>query len=404
MLNWDAEHYYDIKTSFYKKGIKDGPNAIFAFFPFFPTVWKTTNFSPLGISVLNFIFFCVSLLILTNLFSPYAKDDPHQQLVLFVVGLCIPLNVIFMIPYSEGVFMLCITLAIAGMLSGRYWTYFAFSILAAMTRPAAAVLLLTLAVTETLQLLKHKNGWLFVKELFLKSIPLIIGTGIVSYIQYQQGSGGYFVFIEAQKYWGHVLGFPSEIKDWSHEQFCTNSAIMLIIIPLTLYYLGKRVLNNFKISDKSYVSTFRSTYANGMEYLLDLSLVYVLGMFLFVILFREGSLHCLSRFVICTPFFYIILYHLFIKTKTIAASTLKKYFGVFFVLGFVLNTVYSYSKGFFFEDTGYLILTIIVLAAITYNRISWGKYRILLSVLFVISIIWTCYLFNIFLSNGWLFA
>jgi hypothetical protein len=64
----DGSHYYNIKQHFYK-GNDEKINFSRAFFPLFPIVWYLTHFSPIQITIFNYLVFILGLIIIVKLFQ-----------------------------------------------------------------------------------------------------------------------------------------------------------------------------------------------------------------------------------------------------------------------------------------------------------------------------------------------
>jgi hypothetical protein len=96
-LQWDAVPYNILKEQGYGNHTHE---YIFAFFPLFPTIWKISALSPVGILFLNFLMYVAGMLLLIRLF----KKDFITTLLL----LSLPCIVIFFIPYTEATFSCCL--------------------------------------------------------------------------------------------------------------------------------------------------------------------------------------------------------------------------------------------------------------------------------------------------------
>lgn len=106
LLQWDADIYRLMSQHLYDPEYV-WPGYV-AFFPLFPMVWRLTDLSPIGICLLNFVLFVAGLLVLIAATNKAA--DNYQQR--FAVLLCMPFLVIFLIPYSEALFFLCISVGL----------------------------------------------------------------------------------------------------------------------------------------------------------------------------------------------------------------------------------------------------------------------------------------------------
>jgi hypothetical protein len=392
-IQWDGEHYFSIKNYGYNTE-KVGGDYIFAFFPLFPFIWKISNLPPIGILFLNYIFFSISILILIKTLSE--TNNYFRNLML---SFSLPSIIIFLIPYSEATFMLMVSISIYGFMKKKYWIFFVGFLLASLTRPSFTFLLLSILGTELFYFVRHKNIKLGFVNMFYRIIPLLIGTLIVSLIQYGQGSGEMFKFIEVQKYWDNILTVPHNLRDWSHEGFAINIGIIfLIFIPLLVLFL-QLFHNQFFVDEKQVLN-----YKISKDYLLILSLLYLIGNCLFIILFRGGSLHCLFRFTICSPFFYIMLYTSFDYIRHIPANFrlfLISILGLssFFVLGLV-----DFSTFWNFSDFGFFVLIATISLWFFQDLQSRKIYKTGIVILLLINLVWTTYLFNTYLINGWIFA
>ncbi len=394
IVQWDAKHYQLIKDYGYDTE-KAGGDYIYAFFPLFPAIWKASLLPPLGIFFLNYIFFSISILLLLKLFSgnqSYVRDA--------ILSLSLPGLIIFMIPYTEATYLLMVTIGIWGFAKHKYWIFFIGFFLAALSRPSFTFLLLSILGVEFFFLLNHKSITTFLKNAVLRTLPLICGTALVSVIQFAQGSKTIFKFIQVQKYWENILSVPHNIKDWSHEGFGINLGIILLILaPLLILVMQLLFKQLRKDSPRTILN-----YESPADYLMLLSILYLIGNTLFVLLFRGGSLNCLFRFTICSPFVFILLYHGFKYIKDISLSVRSFVIFTFAVIGVLMLGLIDYSTFWNFSDFGMFIL-IATLMLWIYQDLSQNRlYRIAMYVILFGNCIWTTYLFNMYIVDGWIFA
>jgi hypothetical protein len=215
--------------------------------------------------------------------------------------------------------------------------------------------------------------------------------------QHYQDSPKWFQFYHAQEYWGHKLAIPEELKDWSTLGFGINIALLIfMIIPLVILFVffiksfvSKKLSEKFEISKQ--------------DYLFILSITYLVGISAFALMFRQGSLHCLFRFTLCTPFAFIALgigmsrvdkINIWIRLLTL--TTLCAF-------GYFLLSTLTYSKTWNLEDSGFFIL--ISSFVLGFSGLLKTKFNFLfITILLIANAIWTAYLFNWYLNDGWIFA
>jgi hypothetical protein len=395
VVQWDAVHYERISQEGYDQQ-KAGGDYIFAFFPLFPLVWKLSMLPPIGIMVLNYLFFAAAFLLLQKLFSNPNRSTPKQVLL----AASLPSIIIFFIPYSEALFMLSVSIGLYGMVRKKYAVFFIGFFLASLCRPAYTFLFLSLLCVEVLDLLNHRNTVRFIKSFLSKSLPLILGTVTVGAIQWMEHKQSIFKFVEVQKYWNNVLQWPTKLGDWSHEGFGINVGVVWLIgIPLCVFLLTHGV------------KRLRMTIGNraGKEYsvkdyLMMLSAFFTVGSFLFIVMFRGGSLHCMFRFTLCTPFFYLLFLYGFDYIKNY--HWLTRLIGLipFAIAGLCVLHKAEYSQYWNFSDFGFFALGAVLLLWILQDFYSKTLYKAGLVLTVGANMFWTAYLLNMYVNNGWIFA
>ncbi len=394
LIRWDVNHYKFIKDFGYNYKIAGG-EFIFAYYPLFPFIWKITGLSNIGVLFLNYFLFSISIFILTKLFCVHNKIYIN-----LVLALSLPSLIIFLIPYTEALFLMTITIGIYGFMKNKYWIYFIGFLMASMTRPCYIFLLMSFIGTEIYFFYYYKNTITLLKNLIYKITPLIIGTFLVSILQMAYGSNSIIKFIEVQKYWNHTLSIPHNLADWSQEGFAINLGIIfLIFIPILVILLQKFYIQYFVIREIRGINTYEKS-----NYLIILSMFYVIGLCLFIIFFQGGSLHNLFRYTICSPFFFVILFASYKYIEQISMN-----YRVFFILTFSLLSIFvlglaNYSTMWNFSDFGIFILILTLFLWLLQDYLNQLVYKLLLYLNFTLNILWTSYLFNTYVSDGWIFA
>jgi hypothetical protein len=390
VVRWDAKHYLLIKEHGYNVS-QAGSDFIYAFFPAFPAFWRVTGLSAQWMPAVNFTLYVIGLLILYNLFGSRLRATGMW------ISMALPSIIIFLIPYTEALFFVLIAIGIFGYIKQKYLVYFMAMLLAALTRPSFTILGIALICNEFLNLAEHKNIRQFLFSSFKMVSPLLLGTFLVGLIQYSQGSGELFAFMRVQEYWGHKLGWPTKLTDWSHQGFDLNVAILfLLFIPISIYLL-KLLMNNLRSVVTIGVPSF-----DRIVYLRNLSMIYILGTVLFVVFFRGGSLHCLFRFVMCSPFAYILLFTF--PSFKLSNTRLNLGAGMFSLLALLTLTFVEYGRGWNFSDLGFFIFVSSLFLLINSDQNAKLWYRFQLTITVGLNVIWTAWMFNSYLGDCWIFA
>ncbi len=383
LIQWDAEHYQKIKDQYYDQ-IKAGGDYIFAFFPLFPLFWKALGVGNLTIGVINFLLFVLGVFLLSN----FKLNVEKTCLVL-----CLPTLTVFTIPYTEALYFFLISLGIWGFQKQKMSLYFIGFYLASLTRPSFTILLVALICTLVLFLRQYRFSS-FLKRLFVLTIPLVLGTLSVSMFQSFFGADHFFKFIEVQKYWDNTLSIPHNFRGWSHESFSINLGITyLLFFPLLaiLFFVFKQqVISNKKV--------FYET-----DFMLCLSIVYTVGMALFIYLFRGGSLHCLYRFTLCSPFFFYLLVHGSNYLYDFSNRFKKGYLTYGFTSLLIAFIISNYLGKFSFSNLGLLLLFSFFMLYVFQDQQVKKWHKTLLITTVVLNLFWHAYLLNNYLVNAWIF-
>lgn len=394
-LQWDASIYSSISKRMYKEEKAHFGKVRAAFFPMFPMIWKITHLSPRMISLFNYLIFILSLSLLVTYLLPRNK---YLKFTSYLTLITLPTSVIFMIPYSEGLFLFFMTIASIGILKKKYALYFFGILLMSMVRPATLFVLLAIISTEILLHIGNKKKNSLVKNILVKSLPFLIGYGIVFLIQYLS-SGSWTALLDAQEYWSGGIKKISAISDWSVEGFGLNTfSIFFVAIPaiVCVIYLGVKFLFKEQI---------QLNPSENKNYLLLVSLFYLAGIFLFTIITSGGNIHSFFRFTMCSPCFYIAILIIIASLPNIKPMSSNLIFGFLFILLCVfLATVEYGGNRFEFSYLGILLLTLSFFYLIN-RRFIPIKYDFpIMSLIIIFNTIWNTYMLNVFFSNGWIFT
>ena len=276
-LNWDAAHYNSIR--------KDGYEGfLVAFFPLFPLIWKWTHLGVFGVVVLNAFIYLISFYLLIK----RMKVDVLET----VLYLSVPSAIFYYLPYTESLFFMSSTMLILGVKNDKLYQVLIGLFFCTLSRPSFTVLIPSLILLE---LLTYKNFTFFVKRFLSYFSVCLVAILIVAYVQYLS-TGKWFEFFSVQQGWGNELQVPSfPLTSWGGNMIVRLDGVAFVFGILSGVLL---LLNLLKVK---LVSKLRLPN----EVLLSLS--YLGGITLIVLLFRGGSLFSLNRFVFAAPFILIVV-------------------------------------------------------------------------------------------------
>lgn len=396
LYNWDGAHYYKIGSEGYSY------YDACAFFPLFPWLFKLTGFSWLIILV-NFLLFSLSLRYLVRKLGGDEVKDSWPTLLLLIA---MPSVFVFFMPYSEGLFFFCFTLCIAGFLNGNKYLLFTGLLLAATTRPIVSIVLLSIIAVEVIRLLQTRSIKAMLNSLLVWLPPMVVGTVFSIYIQYLD-TGSFTKFITVQKdVWNHTFRLPTQISDWSDEGHALNVfAILFIVLPVLVYCAAVfiKALNR-QANLFSSPKILSATTGEKFRYLTILSAAYVVGSFCFIMLFQGGSLNGMFRYIMCTPFFYILviaglnqLQYFTLKNKAILLSITA-------VLSILFIVWIRWFKHHIPNAMEFSFLLLVAIAALLIVYKNFPRWMVTLAAigLAILGLFYQTYLFNSFLADSWI--
>lgn len=403
MLQWDADIYRLMSQHLYDPEYV-WPGYV-AFFPLFPMVWRLTGLSPIGICLLNFVLFVAGLLVLIAATNK-AADNVQQR---FAVLLSMPFLVIFLIPYSEALFFLCISVGLYGLLRNRYWLYFIGFMLGCMTRAAGSILLVAWIIADILYVIQYRLSWrqLF-RNLALHLAPVVAGVAAVMLIQSISGHAGLFAFAGAQFEWGKEWSLPTwPLTDWSEESKSVTQPLLFTLFLPALGWLCVRLVDALRGRGAATPTAQNSSAADAVtsrdEWLVRvLSVLFFVGNIVLALFTQKGCMFSQARLLTCTPFFFFLMMDF---SGALRGSSREAKVWRWVVIAFmVLAAVLCRGMLFKAQTLGTLLVFLMTVLVLFTPFRSKVVNRVLLGVTLFLNVYWTAYLFNCFLSGGWIFT
>jgi len=401
IYKWDAKLYKCISDSAYTNTDFYFKERL-AFYPLFSLVWRATTIDSPMIFIFNYFLFTFSLIWILQLF----KRNNTSTRFIFLIALLLPPSMVYYLPYAESLFVFTLVLAIAGLIQKKYWLFFIGALAFSMTRPAAQIFILALIAADMRYFIHHKKIRFFLKEISLKVLPFVLGIFLVTWIQYLY-SGSWTAYFDSLTFWPVESGFTSKVLDWSVEGFgMTVFCIFFIAIPCLIYSIIWGV-TSLKQQDADWapVSLFAGNARWIEEYMFNVSVLFIAGNLCYTFLTSGNILNGFYRYTVCVPFFYIVLFLLPEKIKDVKLSFKLGVVGLS-IAGmsiFFMNVVYGGNR-FRFEYLGLYIMFFLLLLFIVEPYLSGNKKWLILAALLIPAIVWHAYLFNMYLSDGWIFT
>lgn len=398
LLHWDAFMYDGLAEYLYDPSVLWV--GYFAFFPLFPLLWRATQLSPIGISLLNFVLFGFGLLLLLKAFQQKYHMTTRRLIITCMLLLCMPYMVIFLIPYSEALFFVCIALGLYGLLKERYWLYFIGFTLGCMTRAASNILLVAWVIADILAALYTRQSIkLFIRNLALHLAPVVVGVVAVMLFQHFRGAEHWFEFVLAQQYWGKELSLPTwPLTDWSSESQCVTQPLLYILFMPALAWLAATLIKGIRLRIKKADDPLGILEEpTPWSLVRTLSVLFLVGNIVLALFTQKGCMYSQARLLTCTPFFFFLMIDIYHHPRV----GLWRWVMAAFV---VLAAIMCREMLFHLATIG-CALTVLLTLLVFFGRIMNRHLRhVLLCLTLALNIFWTAYLLNCFLSGGWIFT
>ena len=365
-FSFDSNHYLWIA----KKGYDS--NKV-AFFPLFPKLWGLLNLNLIGVLLLNIALYLGSFYTLARKFNFKLKEA--------LIYLSIPSSCFMFLPYSEALFYATSTVVVIGVKENKTKLVILGLFLSTLSRSAFTIIVPAIIITEVLT---SKIDRSIIIKILVYLLVIFLAILIVAYIQFWD-TRRWFEFFEVQKEWNNqlqMLHLP--FTTWGGDFILKlDGAALLIgfISGLILsFFIFKRIKNTLQDTPPELV----------------LSLSYLGGMTLFVLLFKGGSINSINRYIFAVPYFVITLHYFFRlnlnfgkKEILIGLLTMNVFWLLFASFGHILTLL------------KFLILSLHLLLILLIKhknlRISNGAAIIIIGINSFIQL----YLFSSFLRGEW---
>ena len=398
LLHWDAFMYHELAQYLYDPSILWV--GYFAFFPLFPLLWRATQLSPIGICLLNYILFGVGLLLLLKVFQQKYHTTTRHLIITCMLLLCMPYMVVFLIPYSEALFFVCIAIGLYGLLKERYWLYFLGFTLGCTTRAASNILLVAWVIADILAALYTRQSFkLFVRSIALHLAPIVTGVAAVMLFQHFRGAEHWFEYVLAQQHWGKELSLPTwPLTDWSTESKCVTQPLLYILFVPALAWLAATLIMGIRLRfGKPDGALDASADVSPWSLVRILSVLFLVGNIVLALFTQKGCMYSQARLLTCTPFFFFLMIDIYHNPRV--------GFWRWVTVAFIVLAAIMCRMMLFRLATIGCALTILLTVLVFFGR-SMNRHirHILLGLTWALNIFWTAYLFNCFLSNSWIFT
>lgn len=256
-----------------------------------------------GMVVLNILMLCIGFTIFVQQYPvPIAEQ---------LIWLSTPSLFFMYVPYTEALFFVLVAIAFYAIKNSKWWLVWISLFLLSLTRATAVFLIPSLLVMELLA--NNRKDWLRSVGVYIIRYALPVLLGLFFFVWYQYHvTGDWFRYFHQQRQWeGHTFSLPKfplvGLDAGDHAIWLSAMAVLVCLVAMILAI------------KKALEWLFKDRVQE--DKLFTLSLCY-LPAILFIILFSNPKwgagttiVEGLHRYTLCTPFFFVFLYHTVSKER-----------------------------------------------------------------------------------------
>ncbi len=377
LLRWDSGVYQSISQFGYTHNDDKINNT--GCYVLFPWVWRLLHANVSGICVANYIFFAVGFTLVTGIYKIATKEK--------LLWLTTPSLYFMAVPYTEALFCLLTAMSFYGIFTQKRWLIWLSLFLVSLTRATAVFLIPSLLIMELVTNNKKDIVRVFLNYLVQYAAPTLAGLVVFVLVQYHD-TGIWLAYYKQQvKYLGHEFSWPALpfSNPYAGDKIIWLSALAILVCFVSSIMIVRRV----------YEWIFKSKVAP--DKLLILTLTY-LPVILLSIIFcspkwgtNTTNVPGIHRYVLCTPFIFIFLYHF--------VSNAGQYAFRHFIAMFILCNITWLSVGAYIHLQQWLFFNFITLLVFGYmlhanRKTEWATLAII-----AINVVIQVTLFQLYLTN-----
>ncbi|UYZ58525.1 hypothetical protein [Hymenobacter latericus] len=383
LLAWDANLFRQIKEG----GYPTAQSGLNAFFPLFPYTWRLLQVGPIGISAFNSACAFAGVGILS-----WAFQLSNRQILLL---LSVPLMMFTAVPYGEGMFYLFGGMLLAGLHRERLWLTLVGLLGCCLTRSAATLFVPAYIFAELLSWMPFRSGWRLLRNLATGLFAIAAALGSVMLMQYKQ-HGDPLAFYKVHALWRHVYKIPT----WPLRSSAGFDVHWLDALGLLIALLA--IVACAALGIAWLVSVLRSQPENRKKVskAVLFCLGYSAGAGYFILFYQAGDIVGMSRYILATPFFGVLIWQIGQQRLAYWAWALM---GIACMVLARASGVPQYVDGFSSsEAVTYFLFFAAYIAAYPLTTPSNSKwYRELAVGLYLLNLFWGMYFYNQFLNFFW---
>ena len=382
LQNWDVGNLIAVRDF----GYADPAAGYNAFFPLVPLIWRYTHLNMVEAAALSLAMASTGMYLLARTFGFNGR-----QTMLIASA---PLLMFTMVPYTEGFFYFFGALLLCGLHRNTLLLTLIGLLGCCLTRSAGTLFVPAYLFAELLAWGSLSSGRRLLRNLLAGLAAIATSIGIVMLMQWQQG-GDPLAFYKAHALWGHKFRWPLDyVNSSGGTPVLWLDALSLMVSLMALVccaVLGLRWLKQRRTGTVQLPASKAVLFALG----------YSVGAGFFIVFYQAGDLVGMSRYLLATPFWAVLLAWVWRAqwtTRSVVLAVAASVAAVGLMVGMpTLMVNFAPGEGLWFFGLIGLYLTSYWLSRPDCCR--W--YREVATGLYFVNLFTLCFLLNLFFNNVW---
>jgi hypothetical protein len=121
-------------------------------------------------------------------------------------------------------------------------------------------------------------------------------------------------------------------------------------------------------------------------------------------MFRGGSIHCLHRFIVSSPYFYIFFLLMADRAIAMKRSYVLAVMLPLFAAGLLFILLFPIDRGISFRDSGFFLFACVMFSPVLLHGKSRYLQATVAAGIWIWAVIWFTFLYNSYISCAWIWA
>ncbi len=381
LITWDAGFFASIATQGY---VYSEEYANVAFFPLFSYIWRWSQLTAVGISIVNSVCAGAGLLLLVREFNLTSRQ--------FLLLLSTPALFIVYVPYTEAMFFLTGAVLLLGLHRRALRLVVVSLFLCCCIRAAATLFIPAYLFAVVLGSTWQRSTWLKQAGWLLSGLLAILAAVVLVNVVQYQATGQWLLMFKDMNRWGHKLQWP----EWPFYSGAGVSMLWLDVLALAVTAVASGACLYMALK---WLRRLKNPAVASVSPAVLFSLGYLATIGVYLVAYQGGETANATRYILATPFFVAAFWQLGLSWPTTASIRWGVGVAVLLMLGLV-GIPFNFPSFNFLQALWYSMVVTLYLVAYVVACLPVSRWhREIVMGLYIINLLLQVCLFDRFLEG-----